>query len=265
MGAHAVCSSAAARPSPGLLSRQLPPASGVRRGDVRRHPWAEGASSPGGAPEPARGCPAPVRAAATLRRRGFPAVDDGRDIREDLALLAGAELRRLTAKLGSLQREFPQKTGAEAIHGRLEHILAEGAWPREVLAMYDEKRGIANHLVSSKKVSRRMIEVSLHRLARAHVAGVFDRLSRDLRANGAGFPDLLLFPRTGGKSGSSTDGVPPAVSSEGYLLVEVKGPGDQLQKNQRRWMRWFTRCGIPCRVAHVEWRPELSSAGPGSP
>ncbi|MDZ7686509.1 MAG: VRR-NUC domain-containing protein [Gammaproteobacteria bacterium] len=39
----------------------------------------------------------------------------------------------------------------------------------------------------------------------------------------------------------------------GYRLVEVKGPGDALRQNQRRWLAWFGAHGIPAEVLDVEW------------
>jgi len=38
-----------------------------------------------------------------------------------------------------------------------------------------------------------------------------------------------------------------------YQLLEVKGPGDRLQDNQKRWIRAFERFGIPYRVVNVAW------------
>jgi hypothetical protein len=68
---------------------------------------------------------------------------------------------------------------------------------------------------------------------------IFDRILLDLRNNRAGFPDLVLFPATGG-----------------YQLVEVKGPGDSLQKNQHRWMQYFFEYDIPHNIARVSWTEE---------
>jgi len=50
-------------------------------------------------------------------------------------------------------------------------------------------------------------------------------------------PDLILFPDT----------------ASGYELIEVKGPGDTLQNNQKRWMRYFAEWGIPFTVVNIEW------------
>ena len=49
-------------------------------------------------------------------------------------------------------------------------------------------------------------------------------------------PDLIFFPSRGG-----------------YELIEVKGPGDRVQANQLRWMRYFAEHDIPHRVTWVEW------------
>jgi len=38
-----------------------------------------------------------------------------------------------------------------------------------------------------------------------------------------------------------------------FELVEVKAPGDRVQDNQARWMDYFLRHGIPCRVIHASW------------
>jgi hypothetical protein len=55
--------------------------------------------------------------------------------------------------------------------------------------------------------------------------------------NRRGFPDLLAL---GSEPGD-------------YCLIEVKGPGDQLQHSQRRWLRFFAAQGIPAQVARVSW------------
>ena len=44
--------------------------------------------------------------------------------------------------------------------------------------------------------------------------------------------------------------------------VEVKGPGDALQKNQRRWMQYFAQHGIPHRLARVTWSISLVAEHP---
>ena len=47
---------------------------------------------------------------------------------------------------------------------------------------------------------------------------------------------------------------PDAGDRGDYALVEVKGPGDQIQKNQMRWLGRFSEMGVPAFVLWVEWQ-----------
>lgn len=99
------------------------------------------------------------------------------------------------------------------------------------------KHGLMNPLVSWSSLDLPMIELALQRIEFSHWMAIFQRLLKDLRNNRSGFPDLILFPAQGG-----------------YELIEVKGPGDTLQKNQKRWMAYFSEQGIPHSVARVSWQ-----------
>ncbi|HBQ05252.1 MAG: VRR-NUC domain-containing protein, partial [Pseudomonadota bacterium] len=69
------------------------------------------------------------------------------------------------------------------------------------------------------------------------------RLLSDLKHNRAGLPDLIqLMPDA------------PAGKPR-YRMIEVKGPGDRLQDNQRRWIDFFCRHDMPVEVCHVRWQP----------
>ena len=69
-----------------------------------------------------------------------------------------------------------------------------------------------------------------------HLLAMWRRILFDPRANRSGFPDLITFD-----------------SAKGYCMIEVKGPGDQLQPNQKRWLRFFQQQEIPFQVARVSW------------
>jgi hypothetical protein len=43
------------------------------------------------------------------------------------------------------------------------------------------------------------------------------------------------------------------VSTCGYEFIEVKGPNDQLQNNQKRWIKAFVQNDIPFRLAKIDW------------
>jgi len=61
--------------------------------------------------------------------------------------------------------------------------------------------------------------------------GLFDYMLNDLGQARSGMPDLFV-----------------AYGPRRFELVEVKGPSDQLQPNQRVWLAKLCELGIPCRV-----------------
>jgi len=131
---------------------------------------------------------------------------------------------------------------AKRIAERLTHIESSRSWPKEVLDLYDRKQGIANDLVHWRFLPRDLIEQSVKVVPRQHLVAVFDRFSRNPGVNKSGFPDLILF--SAGVRGTAKN----------YELIEVKGPGDQLQINQKRWLKYFAKSGIPHRIIRLLWR-----------
>ncbi len=131
--------------------------------------------------------------------------------------------------------EFRRKRQSQ-IEKRLQCIQEDKAWPDMMLQTFREKYNISNYLVYWPKLSEELIQICLERIPRYHFTSIFDRLSWDLRANDTGFPDLIAFPE-----------------HHGYELIEVKAPGDRLQQNQKRWIRYFTEYGIPYRVVYVTY------------
>jgi len=69
-----------------------------------------------------------------------------------------------------------------------------------------------------------------------HWVAIFRHLWLDLRRHRAGFPDLFQFRPD---------------SEAGYRFIEIKGPGDRLQDNQRDWLAVFAKAGIPAEVWYV--------------
>jgi hypothetical protein len=110
---------------------------------------------------------------------------------------------------------------------------------RRVHEYWKRKQGIANPLVDWYRMNLELIDLALQRIPHQHWMKIFERQLSDLRNNRSGFPDLVVFP-----------------PESGYLLVEVKGPGDTLQKNQQRWMQYFGENDIPHLLARVSWQAE---------
>lgn len=100
-----------------------------------------------------------------------------------------------------------------------------------------EKRGIVSPFVFWDLFDENLLKLALDNIPRSHWQAIFKRLWLDIRANRSGFPDLILFADNGD-----------------YQLIEIKGPGDRLQKNQIRWMQYFAEHKIPHKVVHVEWQ-----------
>ncbi|TCS43226.1 VRR-NUC domain-containing protein [Reinekea marinisedimentorum] len=66
-------------------------------------------------------------------------------------------------------------------------------------------------------------------------AELFRHLLLDIRNHRSGFPDLFQRQEQGGR------------------FIEVKGPGDKLQDNQKQWLAVFERIGIPAEVCYIQY------------
>ena len=102
-------------------------------------------------------------------------------------------------------------------------------------SVHDEKQGVANDLVSWSLFEALPLTEILDRIPVDHIRSLSAFLIRNLREHRAGLPDLLVGEANGG-----------------YSLVEVKGPGDQLQPRQRVWLRVLEEQGIPSYVLRLQ-------------
>ncbi|MFC0336086.1 VRR-NUC domain-containing protein [Kushneria avicenniae] len=119
--------------------------------------------------------------------------------------------------------------------------LEEGSWRDVILQHYRDKQGIQSPFVHWGALSEALLTLALECLPPAHLRGWFERLLTDIRANRAGMPDLIRF-YPNAPEGSTR-----------YEMIEVKGPGDRLQDNQRRWIAFCARHDMPVTVCHVRW------------
>ncbi|MHA6999397.1 VRR-NUC domain-containing protein [Aeromonas schubertii] len=129
-------------------------------------------------------------------------------------------------------RRFGERRQA-LIDTRRQSLAAPAGW-EALLDRYDEKVGTVNAWVEWERLPRVLLELALHHIPLAHRLAMLDRLCFDLRGNRSGQPDLALF------------------REEAYCLVEVKGPGDDLQPHQIRWLQHLAACDIPHAVARIE-------------
>jgi hypothetical protein len=121
--------------------------------------------------------------------------------------------------------------------------LDSGEYREAIRRTYAEKYGLQSPFVFWGVLSKELLEQALHCLPPEHLAAWFRRLLDDIRANRAGMPDLIQFW--------------PA--ERRYRMIEVKGPGDRLQDNQRRWLAFCAENGMPVEVCHVQWLEEVEA------
>ena len=120
--------------------------------------------------------------------------------------------------------------------------LEDGSYRQTIRATWREKHGLASSFVHWGVLTEPLVEQALAGIPAADLRACFARLLGDLKANRAGLPDLIQFLPEGDEAGRR------------YRLIEVKGPGDRLQDNQRRWLAFFQAHDIPVAVCHVVWR-----------
>ncbi|MEZ5570763.1 MAG: VRR-NUC domain-containing protein [Halioglobus sp.] len=92
--------------------------------------------------------------------------------------------------------------------------------------------------VDWRRITAELVDNCTRTIPAEHLLAIWERMLFDPGENRRGFPDLIALGTGPGD----------------YCMIEVKGPGDALQDNQKRWLRFFQTQGIPAQVAWVEWR-----------
>jgi len=129
-----------------------------------------------------------------------------------------------------------QTRRAELLKQRFEELTDPISFGPRIHQNYAQHVGKMNPLVRWQRLSPEMLALAIDRIGLNHWRALFERILLDKRENRSGLPDLVLFPDDGG-----------------YEFIEIKGPGDTLQANQRRWMQYFDQHSIACRLVHVRY------------
>jgi hypothetical protein len=116
--------------------------------------------------------------------------------------------------------------------------LETGRYRQAIWRTFKEKWGVQCPFVRWRGLDKTMLQWALDCFPAAHLRLWFEWIVRDVGENRAGFPDLVQFwPH-----------------ERRYRMIEVKGPGDRLQDNQRRLLEFCAAHGMPVAVCHVRWR-----------
>jgi hypothetical protein len=100
-----------------------------------------------------------------------------------------------------------------------------------------EKAGIQCAFVDWGLLSKSLLARALACFPPAHLRLWFEWIVSDMQENRAGFPDLVQFwPQ-----------------QRRYRMIEVKGPGDRLQDNQRRLLEFCLLHHMPVAVCNAHW------------
>jgi hypothetical protein len=115
--------------------------------------------------------------------------------------------------------------------------LKTGEYRDCIRRVYQEKFGVQSHFVSWGLLDEQLMEQALACVSAEHLRVCFHRILLDVPNHRSGLPDLIqLWPGEGR-----------------YRMIEVKGPGDRLQDNQKRWIDFALRHAIPIAVCYVRW------------
>jgi len=115
--------------------------------------------------------------------------------------------------------------------------LESGRYKDIIRKRLSVKAGIQAPFVAWGLLSRSLLECALRCFPASHLRLWLEWIVRDVVENRAGFPDLVQF----------------WPDEQRYRMVEIKGPGDRLQDNQRRFLEFCRQHEMPVFVCRVRW------------
>nr|WP_315469154.1 VRR-NUC domain-containing protein [uncultured Undibacterium sp.] len=115
--------------------------------------------------------------------------------------------------------------------------LDTDAYITSIRLTFEVKNGIQSPFVFWGALDETLLDLALNCIPPAHLKHWFNRILSDVKANRNGFPDLIQFWR----------------HEKRYNMIEVKGPGDRLQDNQKRLIDYCALHQMPISVCYLEW------------
>ncbi len=137
------------------------------------------------------------------------------------------------------QPDFLQRRGTD--RHRLYQTLTQTRARQHLVHHSQDKAGLQNPFFGWGGLSSELLLRCFDVVPWDHWVPIFRHLWLDLKRHRSGFPDLFQF------------------LTDSYRFIEIKGPGDRLQDNQRDWLGVFSQAGVPAEVWYVEY---TTDAGP---
>jgi hypothetical protein len=131
--------------------------------------------------------------------------------------------------------DFHRRRGRE-FDDCLSH-LDSGGYRQVIWKCFKEKWGLQSPFVRWHHLDKTLLRWALDCIPAAHLRSWFEWILRDVKENRAGFPDLVQF----------------YPQQRRYRMIEVKGPGDRVQDNQRRLLEYCVAKGMPVSVCYVSY------------
>jgi hypothetical protein len=119
-------------------------------------------------------------------------------------------------------------------------LLESDGYAQAIWQTFRQKWGIQSPFVRWHHLDKILLQWALDCFPSAHLRVWFEWIIRDVRENRAGFPDLVQFW--------------PAERK--YRMIEVKGPGDRVQDNQKRLLEHCVSREIPVSVCYARWEAD---------
>jgi Fanconi-associated nuclease 1-like protein/VRR-NUC domain-containing protein/Fanconi anemia protein nuclease-like protein len=123
--------------------------------------------------------------------------------------------------------------------------LDSGEYGQVIWNVFRQKWGVQSPFVRWHNLDETLLQWALDCFPTAHLRLWFEWIMRDVKENRAGFPDLVQF----------------WPEERRYRMIEVKGPGDRVQDNQRRLLEYCVAHAMPVSVCYVTWARHLTYSG----
>lgn len=156
------------------------------------------------------------------------------------APLPGAFFHPFHAAPADLARADFYARRAECFEACLQSLM-DGSYGERIRRRYREKFGTQCQFVSWGLLDEALLELALNCLPARHLEVCFRRILLDVPNHRTGLPDLIQF----------------WPGERRYRMIEVKGPGDRLQDNQKRWLAYARHHQMPVAVCYVRWAEAL--------
>ncbi|MEQ9405566.1 MAG: VRR-NUC domain-containing protein [Cyclobacteriaceae bacterium] len=124
---------------------------------------------------------------------------------------------------------------AHLLERRLNGLPSRKKLANEIVKMYAEKDGMANRFVTWHESLLPAIKTAVQKLPLKGIKTVLLEMSKNMKENSAGFPDLFIWNDTG------------------YQFYEVKSPNDHLSAQQLFWLDFLKQAKIRVDVLRVNY------------